>query len=220
PQPGPGCRCAAGADPLGDPGPALGPVMRPASPGSVAVIDVGGTETKTGLVQPDGSLTDTATTPTPAGADVVDGVLNLVQHHVHRLRGEHPDLAGVGLVVPGIVDEDEQVAVLSANLGWQHVPFADLAARRTGLPAALGHDVAAAGLAELELGAAMGADDAAVIPIGTGIAAAVFAGGRAIRGGGFAGELGHTPVVVDGEACTCGSTGCLETIASAAAITR
>src|SRR5699024_7005305 len=91
---------------------------------------------------------------------------------------------------------------------------------RTGLPARLGHDVSAAGLAEMRLGAAAGAQDAAVIVIGTGIAAALFAGGRPVRSSGYAGEIGHAPVIPDGERCSCGGKGCLEAYASAGAIAR
>src|SRR5699024_3678694 len=115
----------------------------------VAVIDVGGTDTKTGLLHPDGALTDTATVPTPHRPEIVQGVLELAAGHVQRLQVAHPDLAGAGLVVPGIVDDEAQVAVLAANMGWDRVPFAALLAQRTGLPAALGHDVATAGLAEV-----------------------------------------------------------------------
>lgn len=188
--------------------------------GPVAVIDVGGTDTKTGLVHPDGSLTDTGTVPTPHRPDIVEGVLDLGAGHVRRMHNIHPDLVGSALVVPGIVDDEAQMAVLASNMGWDRVPFAAMLAERTGMPAALGHDVATAGLAEVTYGAATGARDAAVIVVGTGIAAALFSGGHAIRGGGFAGEIGHSPVVPDGEPCVCGGRGCLEAIASAGAIAR
>lgn len=188
--------------------------------GPVAVIDVGGTDTKTGVVHPDGSLTDTGTVPTPRGKQIVAGVLALATAHVQQMRTAYPDLSGTGLVVPGIVDDETQVAVLASNMGWDRVPFAALLAERTGLPTALGHDVASAGLAEITYGAAAGATDAAVIVVGTGIAAALFAGGSPIRAAGYAGEIGHSPVVPGGEPCACGGRGCLEAVASAGAIAR
>lgn len=188
--------------------------------GPVAVIDVGGTDTKTGLVHPGGLLTEVRSVPTPHTPDIVSGVLDVAERHVTRLRPDHPDLAGIGLVVPGIVDDDAQVAVLATNMGWRDVPFATMLAERTGLPARLGHDVSAAGLAETHSGAAAGAQDAAVIVIGTGIAAALFTGGRPVRSSGYAGEIGHAPVMPDGEPCPCGARGCLEAHASASAIAR
>lgn len=182
----------------------------------VAVVDVGGTDTKTGVTLPDGTLTRTATSPTPR-EDAVAGVVELAAGHVERLR---PEVGALGLVVPGIVDDDAGTAVLSANLGWRDVPFAALLAERTGLPVALGHDVTAAGLAELRQGAARGARDAAVLVLGTGMAAALFSDGRPVRGGGYAGEVGHAPALAGDEACSCGGRGCPETVAGARAILR
>ena len=71
------------------------------------------------------------------------------------------------------------------------------------------------------LGAARGTEDFLFVPIGTGIAAAVVLGGRPRAGAhSLAGEFGHLVVQPDGPACSCGGRGCLETMASAAAIAR
>ncbi|MER8012584.1 ROK family protein, partial [Streptomyces sp. NPDC094149] len=92
-------------------------------------------------------------------------------------------------------------------------------AAATGLPVAFDHDVRAAGTAEQRLGAGRGRRDVVFVPIGTGIAAALVLDGRAYAGEGWAGEIGHIDV---GSAlpCVCGGSGCLETVASAAAIGR
>jgi glucokinase len=82
------------------------------------------------------------------------------------------------------------------------------------------HDVRAGGLAEGQLGAARGASDYLFLPIGTGIAGAVVIGSRPYSGHGYAGEIGHLIVEPDGPVCGCGARGCLEAIASAAAIDR
>ncbi|HEX4701660.1 MAG TPA: ROK family protein, partial [Pseudonocardiaceae bacterium] len=79
--------------------------------------------------------------------------------------------------------------------------------------------VAAYGLAEQRMGAARGARDAVVMPIGTGIAGALIMDGTLRSGGGYAGEIGHVDVG-HGLPCGCGLTGCLEAIASSAAIAR
>jgi glucokinase len=57
------------------------------------------------------------------------------------------------------------------------------------------------------------------MPIGTGIAAALVMDGALRTGGGYAGEIGHVDVG-HGERCGCGATGCLEAVASSAAIAR
>jgi len=96
-----------------------------------------------------------------------------------------------------------------------------MVAEGVGLPVILDHDVRAAGLAELELGAGRGAHEMLFVALGTGIAAAVITRGQLATGAtGMAGELGHLPVVPDGELCACGQRGCTETYASGAAISR
>ncbi len=75
------------------------------------------------------------------------------------------------------------------------------------------------GIAEFRVGAGQGCENAAFIPVGTGIAAALLLEGRIHRAHGLAGEVGHIDV---GHAikCGCGAVGCLEAISSAAAIAR
>jgi glucokinase len=121
------------------------------------------------------------------------------------------------VVVPGIVHDG--VGVFSANLGWRDFPFRPALASAVGLPVAFGHDVAAGGLAEQRLGAARGYQDVVVMPIGTGIAGAVIMDGALRTGGGYAGEIGHVDVG-HGLPCGCGLTGCMEAMASSAAIAR
>lgn len=129
-----------------------------------------------------------------------------------------PEAAGV--VIPGIVDEARGVAVTAANIGWRDVPLRALLRDRLGVPVALGHDVRAGGLAEAVLGAAAGARNALVLPIGTGIAACCVVDGRPLVADGYAGEIGHVVVDPEGEPCPCGQRGCLERVASASAIAR
>lgn len=184
------------------------------SPGSLLAFDVGGTELKAVLTAHDGTELATSTIPTPhggkdPGTDVLTAVARLVPS---LLRDVTETPAAVGLVVPGIVDEVAGTGVYSANLGWRNYPFRERAAALLGLPVGFGHDVGMAGEAEIAAGSAQGSRDVAVVVIGTGIAAALFDGGRRIRGTGYAGELGHLLIPgADGPVH-------LESVASAAAI--
>ncbi|PSK98271.1 glucokinase [Haloactinopolyspora alba] len=184
----------------------------------VIAVDVGGTSIKSGVVDRAGRLSreHRAETP-PTGADgaaVLDAVVGVVE----KLRGPHPP-AAVGVVVPGVVDENAGVAVMSENLAWHDVPVGAVLAERLGCPVAVGHDVRAGGLAEQRVGACRGVANAAFVPVGTGIAAALVVDGVLCRGDGYAGEVGHIDVGHD-LPCACGGQGCLEAIASAAAVTR
>lgn len=202
------------------PGPAAGGPTAGGSAGVLAV-DLGGTGIKAEVVSGDLTVLASGRRDTPrAGGDVLGAVVELGAELLAGLPGpQRPQR--VGLAVPGLVDTERGVGVLSANLGWRDAPVAVTVARGLGLPVTLAHDVTAAGLAEHRLGAARGTDDAVVVVIGTGVAAALVVGGRLVTGGaGQAGELGHIVVRPGGPLCGCGRRGCLETIASAAAIAR
>ncbi len=186
----------------------------------VAALDVGGTSMKGALVDESYRVVREVRRPTPRdlGPDaVVAAILGQLADLIAD-ADERPVAAGV--VVPGIVDDMRGVAVASANLAWRELPLRQMLAERAGLPVSLGHDVRAGALAEHRLGAARGATDVLFLPIGFGIAGAIIADGHLLVAGGYAGELGHVIVQPNGDACGCGRQGCLETVASGAAIGR
>ncbi|GAA2483909.1 ROK family protein [Streptomyces gobitricini] len=192
----------------------------------VIALDVGGTGMKAALVGADGALLYEARRATgrERGPDaVVESILGFAAelHGLGRERYGTGALAA-GVAVPGIVDPDRGLAVYAANLGWRDVPLRALLAQRLGgLPVALGHDVRTGGLAEGRVGAGRGADRFLFVPLGTGIAGAIGIGGAIEAGAhGYAGEIGHIVVRPGGPECGCGQRGCLETLASASAVSR
>ena len=184
---------------------------------------MGGTTVKAALLDSDGREYGRSEQPTPrqVGPDaivatIIDAVVELRRHLPEASR-----LRAVGLVVPGVVDAQHGIAVYATNLGWRDLPIRQIVAEAIGLPVILDHDVRAAGLAELELGAGRGSHEMLFVALGTGIAAAVITRGQLATGAtGMAGELGHLPVFPDGEWCACGQRGCTETYASGAALSR
>ncbi|SCL14368.1 glucokinase [Micromonospora rhizosphaerae] len=190
----------------------------------VLALDVGGTGMKCALVRPDGATVHAERHPTGAGRGpeaVVDTILDVAEGLAGKARAEGLEPVACGIAAPGVVDEARGVAVWSANVGFRDVPLRDLAVARLGLPTALGHDVRAGGLAEARLGAGRGAGHVLFVAIGTGIAAAhVVDGSAAVGAHGAAGEIGHILVRPGGPRCGCGRPGCLEAVASAAAIGR
>ena len=189
----------------------------------VIALDVGGTSMKAALVDEQRKVIGSARLPTGAGDGpdaVVERIVATVVDQLAAAQRAGHTPKGVGVVVPGIVDEDRGLAVFSANLGWRDAPLVELIEKRVDVPVAFGHDVRAGGLAEGELGAARGVRDYLFLPIGTGIAGAVVLDGQPYSGHGYAGEIGHMIVDPYGPECACGTYGCLEAIASAAAIAR
>ena len=188
----------------------------------VLAFDVGGTDIKSALFDAEGNALGLRRTPTP----IVDGdrthvLLDRLDVLAAELRAAYPDVVprAAGLVVPGIVDAETGVGIFASNLGWHDSPLRDLATARLGLPVAFDHDVRAASWAERRLGGARDYADAVVLVIGTGIAGALLVGGVPYTAGGYAGEIGHSPIA-DGPICACGARGCLEAVASAGAIAR
>lgn len=186
-------------------------------------VDVGGTTVKAGLFDSDGVEYRRSERPTPRHLGP-DAVITTTLDAIVELRAQVPQAArllAVGLVVPGVVDTQQGIAVYAANLGWQQLPLRQIVADAVGLPVILDHDVRAAGLAELELGAGQGLQEVLFVALGTGVAAAVITRAQVSAGAtGRAGELGHLPVFPEGEWCACGQRGCTETYASAAALSR
>ena len=174
------------------------------------------------MVDRDGRVLSRLRRPTPPHDRGPGEVLAAILATVDGLTAAAPGSAGVngvGLVVTGIVDERRGLAVHSENVGWRDVPVRSLVERATGLPVGFGHDVRAGTLAEWRLGAGRGLQDLVFVPIGTGVSAGIVIQGRLVSGGGYAGEIGHVDLG-HGEPCTCGGRGCVEAVASAAAIAR
>ncbi|MEU6852524.1 ROK family protein [Actinacidiphila alni] len=192
----------------------------------VIALDVGGTGMKAALVAADGTLLHQARRPTgrERGPDaVVAAILDFAADlRDHGVREYGEPAAAAGVAVPGIVDDVNGIAVYAANLNWKDVPLRELLSQRLdGAPVALGHDVRTGGLAEGRIGAGNGADRFLFIPLGTGIAGAIGIDGRIESGAhGYAGEIGHIVVRPGGPECGCGQRGCLEALASAAAVSR
>lgn len=180
---------------------------------AVIAADLGGTFTKFGQVAEDGTLLASDQRPTP----VDQGPIALVEWLADELsqRASEAGVSRFGVAVPGIIDERHGVVAYAPNVGWKGMRLAELLGQLSGLDGTVTHDVRAGGRAEWRVGAGVGADNLLVVPIGTGIAAAVVVDGRMLVADGYAGEFGHMPVPAAGETpCACGQIGCLETIAS------
>ncbi|GAA1112495.1 ROK family protein [Kribbella jejuensis] len=184
---------------------------------------------KCGLVAADGAVLHRETRPTPradprdGGRAVLDALLETVVELSQKATAEGHRVRAIGVVVPGVIDA-EHGTVGAENLEWVGTPvLASLrAAVATDVPIVLAHDVRAGGYAEFRQGALAGTTNSMFLPLGTGIAAAMIVDGSLVSGDGYAGELGHSKFIHGdaAELCACGQWGCLETVASAAALAR
>jgi glucokinase len=121
-------------------------------------------------------------------------------------------IVGIGISSPGPVDPWRGVVVDTPNMGpkFKEVPIAPELGKRLGLPAFLERDTNVAALGEMAFGAARDCLDFIYITVSTGVGGAIITEGRIFHGpDGTAGELGHTPVSMEG-VCSCGAIGHLE----------
>jgi glucokinase len=108
------------------------------------------------------------------------------------------------------------------NLTWKgEIKLAELFKEIFELPVVLTNDANAAALGEMIYGGAKNMKDFIMITLGTGLGSGLVVNGKMVYGhDGFAGELGHVTVDINGRQCACGKKGCLETYASATGIER
>jgi len=126
---------------------------------------------------------------------------------------------GIGVGAVGIVDVEAGTVRAAPNLGWADVPLRDLLESSLGWPVVVHNNVHAMARGEQRF-AGLDEVDAVYVYVGYGIGSGLLTGGRVFRGAhDAAGEIGHLEVTGGGP-CTCGKTGCLETVAAEPAIAR
>jgi glucokinase len=104
---------------------------------------------------------------------------------------------------------------------YHDVPIAAEMAAALGLPAFLERDTNVAALGEMAFGAARDCGDFIYLTVSTGVGGAIVTHGRIFHGpDGTAGELGHTPVAMEGAVCGCGAVGHLEAFIGGNAMAR
>jgi glucokinase len=143
---------------------------------------------------------------------------------INKLRtgAGDPGVAAAGIGWAGLVNQSTQRIEANPNLvDMSSFELHSELERATGLPIVIDNDANVAAYGEWRCGAARGASDVFFVTMGTGIGSGLILGGELQRGTrGFAGEFGHFKVELDGLECGCGSTGCLETLASGPNIVR
>ena len=190
-------------------------------------IDLGGTTAKIGLFTTTGDLLEKWEVPTDTsdqGVRILPNLAAAVQDKMVQ-RSLRPDqIEGVGLGVPGPVQDSSVVAIVCANLGgWGDCDAgAQLSQLLGGLRVQVGNDANVAALGEIWTGAAKGCRSAVMVTLGTGVGGGVVADGKLIEGAhGAGGEIGHITVNPQEPAqCGCGKHGCLEQYSSATGVVR
>ncbi|GGH12570.1 ROK family protein [Sphingobacterium alkalisoli] len=185
-------------------------------------IDIGGTNTKFGVVNHRGEVLEKGglrTDEYQKVEDFIDALSDSVQPLIEKY-GTAENFDGIGVGIPngnyytGTIEQ-------AANLPWKGiVPFGEMMKAKFNMRCTITNDANAAALGEMLFGAARGMKDFIMITLGTGVGSGIVANGNLIYGhDGFAGELGHTIVKPGGRKhWSTGSEGSLEAYASATGI--
>ncbi len=130
-------------------------------------------------------------------------------------------LLGIAIGTPGLIDPEQGIVHRAVNLGWAELPLRQLLEERYEMPVYVANDSHMAALAEYTFGDSRESNNLIVVKVGQGIGAGIVLDGHIYYGDGLgAGEIGHLVVAENGEPCSCGNMGCLETTTSTRAILR
>ncbi|SFH26405.1 ROK family transcriptional regulator [Pedobacter insulae] len=151
--------------------------------------------------------------------------LNILNKEIQKMmdseRVDRSKLIGCSVGIPGLIDTDKGENYSYLLDSDQNIPLATAFENVLQLPVVIQNDVNGSSMAELSHGLAKGKKNVLILLMDWGVGLGIIMDGMLRKGAcGFSGELGHIPVVENGELCYCGKHGCLETIASGNALSK
>lgn len=188
----------------------------------ILTLDLGGTNYRLALANDKGELLkrSSAAVKPQDPEQTLDEIKQAISEMLSGI--DRTTMRGMGIAIAGLVTQDTGVLLTSPNLlRWYNTPVKSIFEKELKLPVFVGNDATLAALGEYKFGAGIGCHDLIYITVSTGIGGGVIAGGKLLLGSrGFAAEVGHMTIDLNGPRCNCGNIGCLETLASGTAIAR
>jgi predicted NBD/HSP70 family sugar kinase len=158
---------------------------------------------------------------------VCEQTAHLVFEQCQQLAAKKLLLSGVGVCLPGAINEEAGMVRFAPNLAWREVPFLSMistAFAKIGVPSVpihLQNDADAAALSEYEFSVNESEDPLIFVSCDVGVGAGIILNDRLFVGAiGMAGEIGHTIMQIDGPLCSCGRLGCAETFIGSRALKK
>ena len=181
---------------------------------ATAGIDIGGTNTKAGLVTENGEIISRFSFPTTDFREISEYKSFLGKNISAMAEKNNAEITGIGIGAPNGNYYSGKIEY-APNLPWQ-----GLVEMTTGIipgiTTLITNDANAAAIGEKKFGKARDYSDFIVVTLGTGIGGGIFTDSKLLYGKyGFAGEIGHIKAVPGGRKCNCGRQGCIERYASA-----
>lgn len=188
---------------------------------SVLCVDIGGTSSKTGVLDDAGQLHLIDSIPTtPDASSFIDRLCVLIDHTLKDARAAGFAVTGIGVAVAGFVSTERDRLVYNPNLSWlEEFPIKERLAQRLDFPIELEVDSNAAMMAEYRFGSGQSSRRFLCVTCGTGMGVGMTVEGVPLRFAyGCLGDIGHVIVQPNGVLCACGGRGCAEALISAPAL--
>lgn len=187
-------------------------------------VDIGGTNTKIGIVNEHGNILAKKSIKTLSLNGVqktMERIWDTIKKLLSDLQLNEDDLIGVGMGIPGPV-KDRKIVGFFANFTWERdLNISEIFEKISNKKTRLDNDVNVIALGEAKFGAGKGSKTSVTIALGTGIGGGIYVDGSLISGAsGAGGEIGHMKIVPNGKLCGCGQRGCFEAYASATGLER
>ncbi len=187
-------------------------------------IDVGGTGIKIGVVDGEGHILSQGETPTLVGRPYEEIIQDMGHCALKVLKEsgfQEADVQSIGVGIPGVADHETGVVIFCTNMGWHNVPLRSELQKYINKPVFIDNDATVAGYAESICGVSKGCHSSVFMTLGTGVGGGIVIDGKPWSGfHGVGSEIGHIPMDIGGEPCSCGNYGCLERYCSATAVIR
>lgn len=187
-------------------------------------VEIGGGKTTAALVDRQGNVLQRCQAKTLRGRPAIatlEPYLRAIDSLLTRAREEGWSICGIGVSVPGSLDEDgtrpSQIPLLPSLNGF---PLRDYLRMRYDLPCRLAVDVDAAILGEHRIGAGRGFNRLLFLTVNAVVGAAFIVDGQLAREARYVGHICHMAVATNGPRCSCGKRGCINTLVSMDAVQR
>lgn len=176
---------------------------------NVIGIDVGGSSIKVGVVSNSGQLEKKSKIPN-TGRTSIDNLIKFLDESIDK------NVIAIGIGVAGLIDKDSGKILISPNIDYiEELDILAILKERFKLPVFIENDANSASIGEMWVGAGREFSDFVLLTLGTGIGGGIIYRRKLLD---IPAEIGHMSIKSDGNKCSCGALGCLESYASASAI--
>ena len=183
-------------------------------------IDIGGSKIRLGLVDVNGEVVWSITKPNFN----FDTISQWIEYFKNQILNQIPpkliySFSKIGIGAAGWIDQNTHIIIHSPNTNWTNINLKMLLENELNIPITIINDCTAAVIGEHTYGAINKCTNALGIFIGTGVGGGLILNNNIYEGSdGFAGEIGHTIIIENGNLCECGKRGCLEAYTGGKAI--